>query len=182
MPEFTSGHTSFRYWWVEQGKLCAGQTPVSFESYDSKQYLKHLIDMGMRTFISLQEEDEVSRKRFAFYHDALERISEDMGIETSFIRLPAMDGSTLNDHQITLMLDLIDSSLKRNHPVYLHCLAGHGRTGTIVGCWLARHGITGKAALDKLIELRAEDPHFATRPCPQKPGQIAKVRGWQKGK
>ncbi|MFL0797297.1 MAG: dual specificity protein phosphatase family protein [Cellvibrionaceae bacterium] len=182
MPSFKSGEAEFHYWWVQQNRFLAGQTPVGYESYNSKQYLSHLLDLGMRTFISLQEEDEVSRKPFAFYHDALERLSDDKGVETSFVRVPAMDGSTLNDRQLTLLLDMIDASLQRNAPVYLHCMAGHGRTGTVVGCWLARHGLTGAEALAKITALRADDPHFGTRPSPQKPRQIAKVKSWKPAK
>ena len=54
------------------------------------------------------------------------------------------------------VLDAIDASLEARLPVYVHCYGGIGRTGTVVGCWLVRHGLTGRAALGKIMELRKE--------------------------
>jgi hypothetical protein len=34
--------------------------------------------------------------------------------------------------------------------------AGMGRTGMTVGCYLARHGMTGEKALEKIQEFRKE--------------------------
>ncbi|MCO7222947.1 dual specificity protein phosphatase family protein [Pleionea sp. CnH1-48] len=178
MAKFEDSNITFYYWPVEEGKLIAGSTPVSYESYASKQYIKHLLDMGVRTFISLQEEDEVARKPFAFYHDALQRLAEERGVETTFIRVPVMDGTVFNDASIVHLLDMIDAANKRNQIVYIHCLAGHGRTGTIVGCWLARHGLRGEDALNKITELRSHDPYLREKKCPQKPAQTNKVRSW----
>lgn len=59
--------------------------------------------------------------------------------------------------------------------VYLHCWGGIGRTGTIVGCWLARNGFPGKAALclaESLIECRGFDPADQMK---------RNVRWWQEG-
>ena len=37
-------------------------------------------------------------------------------------------------------LDAIDAELAAGGLVYVHCWAGCGRTGVVVGCWLVRHG------------------------------------------
>jgi protein-tyrosine phosphatase len=47
--------------------------------------------------------------------------------------------------------------------VYVHCRGGIGRTGTVIGCWLARNGLTGQAALDRIAELRAGTPDGYTQ-------------------
>lgn len=178
--EFQAQQVTFRYWWVEKDKLLAGQTPVGYDSYAAKQYLQHLLNMGMRVFINLQEEDEAIRKDFAFYHDLLARLADDMATEVSCIRVPTTDGTVINDSTIRLILDLIDSALQRNQMVYVHCMAGNGRTGTVIGCWLARHGLTGYDAIKKMRDLRATDEYFCRKPAPQKPAQIEKVRSWPK--
>jgi protein-tyrosine phosphatase len=70
---------------------------------------------------------------------------------------------------------------EKGQPVYIHCWGGRGRTGTVVGCWLIRHGIAEeKTVLEKISELRRFDPraHF---PSPEMPGQIRMVLSWKKG-
>ena len=46
-------------------------------------------------------------------------------------------------------------------PVYVHCWGGIGRTGTVVGCWLVRHGMTGDEALAEF----ASPGRWFNRPC-----------------
>ena len=53
------------------------------------------------------------------------------------------------------VLDMLDTALQAGQAVYLHCWAGIGRTGTVVGCYLVRHGLTGEQALARLVTLRA---------------------------
>ena len=48
------------------------------------------------------------------------------------------------------MLDTIDQALAAGHTMYVHCWGGVGRTGTVVGCHLVRHGQQGTAALHAL--------------------------------
>jgi protein-tyrosine phosphatase len=39
------------------------------------------------------------------------------------------------------ILDTIDQALAEDRPVYVYCWGGHGRTGTVVGCYLRRHDL-----------------------------------------
>ena len=48
------------------------------------------------------------------------------------------------------ILDRIEQSIEHGRPVYTHCWSGRGRTGTVVGCYLARHGY---ASWQKIIEI-----------------------------
>lgn len=177
--EFTHDSTSLNTWWVHEPVFLAGASPVSYDVTAQRQFLRHLLESGIRTFISLQEEDEVARKPKPFYHSVLELLREERQINTTSVRVPVMDGSTMDDDTIHTVLDIIDSSIRRKRPVYLHCLAGAGRTGTIAGCWLVRHGLSGDKALARLNQLRSHDPALHGKPCPQKPGQVEKVRHWK---
>jgi protein-tyrosine phosphatase len=75
-------------------------------------------------------------------------------------------------------LDTIDAA--RNGGVYVHCWGGVGRTGTVVGCWLLRHGM---ATPDNVIEtirlLRRADPVRGHRPSPETPEQRRFILDWR---
>lgn len=78
------------------------------------------------------------------------------------------------------ILDMIDEMIDAGHQVFLHCLAGRGRTGAVIGCWLARHGIaTGEAAIDELSRLRYRCGLFT--PSPETETQRRLVTSWKEG-
>jgi protein-tyrosine phosphatase len=53
------------------------------------------------------------------------------------------------------ILDDIDAAVAADKVVYVHCMAGLGRTGVVVGCYLVHHGTSGTEALDEIPRLRA---------------------------
>ena len=77
-------------------------------------------------------------------------------------------------------LDAIDAHIAAGGTVYVHCWGGVGRTGTIIGCWLARHYEPGQAALARLTELWQENPksHKPGIQSPETPQQRQYVLGW----
>jgi protein-tyrosine phosphatase len=75
------------------------------------------------------------------------------------------------------ILDDIDEARETGATVYVHCWGGVGRTGTVIGCWLVRHGLDGGDAIERIAELRREIP--GARPSPETPGQIALVKNWK---
>lgn len=77
------------------------------------------------------------------------------------------------------ILDAIDQVRDGGQTVYLHCRGGIGRTGTVVGCWLVRHGHTGDSALATLARLWQTVAKAAVHPhSPETPAQVAYVRNW----
>ena len=65
--------------------------------------------------------------------------------------MPIKDGSVPSRIEIGRILDNIDASIAAGRPVYVHCLGGLGRTGTVVGCYLARHGVAAGRNVIKMI-------------------------------
>ncbi|GAB6112553.1 hypothetical protein JCM14713_23110 [Desulfomicrobium salsuginis] len=75
------------------------------------------------------------------YRDILQQI--DPQAEHHAFPVPDM-GTPLVEATTCDILYEIDSALARGKGVYLHCWGGVGRTGTLVGCWLARHLCPGR--------------------------------------
>jgi protein-tyrosine phosphatase len=78
---------------------------------------------------------------------------------------------------MTAILDTMDATLERE-VVYLHCWGGSGRTGTVIGCWLVRHGMDCDQALATIAALRRETA-YGDRPSPESDEQRDMVRAWR---
>jgi len=77
------------------------------------------------------------------------------------------------------ILDKLDESLRTGRKVYLHCWGGIGRTGTTVGCYLVRRGMSGAEALSQLDAWWRGVPKSHLHPhSPETLEQAAFIRGW----
>ena len=134
-------------YWVVPGKLLAGEYPRNLDHASSLAKVKALLETGVTAFVDLTEPDEPIEP----YHHLLDGLGERA---VSVRRFPIPDVSAPSSRQLVVqILDHIDHVMADGGIVYLHCWGGVGRTGTIVGCWLARHGYKGQAAIDRLQEL-----------------------------
>jgi predicted protein tyrosine phosphatase len=93
---------------------------------------------------------------------------------------PIPDMGTPTAGHVIGILDDIDAAQGQGETVYVHCWGGVGRTGTVIGCWLVRHGLDEGDAIARIAELRAEIS--GVRASPETPGQVALVRGWRRGR
>ena len=156
-------------YWVVPGQLLAGEYPmVKNDEAASRAKLADLTEAGVNTFIDLTQEGELLP-----YSQWLDSDSQ------TYYRFPIWDVSIPDTPETTAaILDTIDAHIAKGHVVYLHCWGGVGRTGTIVGCWLARHGHPGPVALERLAELWAECPKSAWTRSPETKEQRRYVRDW----
>jgi len=117
---------------------------------------------------------------FAPYVDHMETIAEKMGITVTFDQISIKDFSVPTGRQMIRILNQIDMCIKYDKPVYVHCWGGKGRTGTVVGCYLARHGMAaGNDAIEMIKELRKNTVDFSD-PSPETKKQINMVINWKK--
>jgi protein-tyrosine phosphatase len=93
---------------------------------------------------------------------------------------PIVDMGTTTIPHMTRILDDVDAALDVGATVYVHCWGGIGRTGTVVGCWLMRHGLDAGDPIGRIAELRRSLPD-AHAPSPQTTPQCAMVTSWKRG-
>ena len=168
-------------WWVKEGKLLAGCFPGTPEPNGVSERLSSLVAAGIRTFVSLQEADECNSRTgepFPNYEPVLKGLEQKAGEQLEFHRFPIKDVTAPSVHLMNQVLNVIDASLAAGRPVYVHCWGGNGRTGSVVGCWLVRHGKSGKEALAEVTRLRASFPELKCRPAPEVAPQLELVRKW----
>lgn len=157
-------------YWVVPGKLLAGEYPRTPYEQSSREKLKQLTDAGVTAFIDLTEADEFLEP----YDHLLDKQSQ------THQRFAIRDMSIPRSRDLTMQaLDTIDAHLEAGETVYVHCWGGVGRTGTIIGCWLARHHEPGQAALDRLADLWRANPKSSYRRSPETPEQRHYVREWR---
>ena len=157
-------------YWVVQGELLAGEYPRDRDDKASSEKLSRLISAGITAFIDLTEEGE------------LEPYAQWLGT-ASHQRFPIHDASVPDSLSLTAgALNAIDQHIEDGEIVYVHCFEGIGRTGTIIGCWLARHGRTGRIALARLHELWRQCPKSRFRKSPETRVQEEYILRWQENR
>lgn len=175
-------------YWVVPGTLLAGAHPGGRDDKSTAERMAALLDCGVRSVISLISEEETLEHpaggHFVPYEDTLEKLGESRGVVVEIERYAIENANTLTEQAMELVLDAIDAEIEgRNSPTFVHCSDGNARTGVVVGCYLARHGLAnGKGALEKIRELRAGDPVFARQKSPETMTEEKFVLRWREAR
>jgi len=120
--------------WLVEHQLAAMSYPESADAFTL------LWKMGIRALINFTEEplpEEMLRK---------------VGILTEHI--PVVDFTAPTLKQVEQALAMIHFYLDRNMPIAVHCIAGLGRTGTILACYLVGEGISADEAITAIRRWR----------------------------
>jgi hypothetical protein len=162
-------------YWVRPGLLLAGEYPSAPDQRPARQRLGRLLDHGIASFVDLTEPDELPA-----YQPWLQAEAELRGLSPRYRRLAIRDRDIpASPLHMVAMLDHLDAELVARRPVYLHCWGGVGRTGTVVGCWLVRHGASGEQALQTLAGWwRAVDKSWRHPRSPETDAQQGYVLDW----
>ena len=113
--------------------------------------------------------------------DALEPYDGLLGEDAWRVSHPIVDLGTTTIPHMTRILDDVDSAIEDGGVAYVHCWGGIGRTGTVVGCWLVRHGLDAGDPIGRIAELR-RDVSDAYVPSPQTSAQRAMANAWKRAR
>ncbi|MGC9394025.1 MAG: protein-tyrosine phosphatase family protein [Anaerolineae bacterium] len=155
-------------YWVKPGLLLAGPYPTPRRAGVTNDKLQQLLQAGIQLFVDLTEKGEALPYALK------------LGGKARHQRFPISDFDTPSPQEMMTILDALDCALLRSQRVYVHCLAGMGRTGTVIGCYLVRHGMDGAEALKAIRKLRA-GTLFARSPSPEAEAQKRMVLRWPIG-
>jgi hypothetical protein len=165
-------------YWVIPGQLLAGEYPSSLNQRLARQMIRALLDCGIDYFLDLTEEGEAG---LGFYTPYLKEAAAELGVAFIHKRWPIRDFSAPKRGFVVEILDDLEQALADDHRVYLHCYGGIGRTGIVVGCYLVRHGMSGKEALEQIAAWRKGTPD-ERRISPETEAQRRMVLRWREKK
>jgi protein-tyrosine phosphatase len=167
-------------YWAVPGRILAGRCPGSIDSDGVHDDISALLDAGVTLIVNLMEveETEILKRYFESYETHLEELGGARGRAVRLVRFPIRDRSVPTVVRMRSILETIRQELAAGGVVYVHCLGGIGRTGTVVGCYLAEMGHSNPLA--DLQNLTASEGDYFW-PTPQTQEQHAFVENWRPG-
>lgn len=163
-------------YWVEPGRLLAGEYPGQYTTESTRQRLDALLEAGFDTFIDLTRPNETIP-----YDRILLEEAHLYEVKVERHNFPIGDFGLPTPETMKAILDTLDAALQQGRKIYLHCWGGIGRTGTTVGCYLVRRGMSGEEALRQLAEWWQTVPKSRIHPrSPETFEQVQFIRNWEK--
>jgi hypothetical protein len=155
-------------YWVLPGRLLAGEHPRGADERETRERFDRLRDAGIDYFIDLTEEHESEDYRLL------------LPAQTLYMRCGIPDMCVPDDPaQIRRLQMCIRGALSIDRHLYVHCRAGIGRTGLVIGCYLAEESLDGEAALKELNRLWRQSARAKSWPrVPQTPEQGRYIELW----
>jgi polymorphic toxin system DSP-PTPase phosphatase-like protein len=156
-------------YWAADG-LLAGEYPGSLDAVAAERRLRAFAVHDVTVFVDLTHPA-----------DGLDPYDRLLGATGRRIPHPIVDMGTTTIPHMSRILDDVDAALANGRTVYVHCRGGVGRTGTVIGCWLMRHGLDEGDPIRRIAKLR-RDLEAAWMSSPETAAQRAMVAEWKRGR
>ena len=119
--------------WLIAEKLAGSAIPTSFDE------IKWAIDEGVKSIVTIREEP----------------LDEDWIKDVNYLHIHSNDMGVPEFDDLTRAVDFVHERITNNEPVMVHCLAGLGRTGTILACYLIKYQkLSADDSIQKVRESR----------------------------
>jgi protein-tyrosine phosphatase len=114
--------------WIIPGKFLCGSFPRS-------KVIRDLLDVGCNIFVNLTMPNET--QRYGSYIEFAEAKSKK---SIKYIPFPIYDHNVGREVEVVKLVQDLEAMIlaPSNDVIYIHCIGGHGRTGTIVSLLLAK--------------------------------------------
>ena len=121
--------------WVIEGKLAAMAMPDR-----SREDLEELAARGVGALVNLTNRDWPAE------------VLKEGGL--AYLQLPVPDFRPPQPRQVDQFMKFCDENIAEGRAVVVHCVAGRGRTGTMVACYLVYGGMEPRKAVAFIRSLR----------------------------
>ena len=103
--------------WLIENKLAGSAIPTSSDE------VQWVIDQGVKSIVTIREEP----------------LSDNWIKNVNYLHIRSNDMGVPEFNDLIHAIDFIHRRITNNEPVLVHCLAGLGRTGTLLACYLIKH-------------------------------------------
>ena len=120
--------------WLIENKLAGSAIPTSIDE------VQWAIEQGVKSIVTIREDP----------------LNDDWVKDVNYLHVSSNDMGVPEFADLTYAIDFIHRRITNNEPVMVHCLAGMGRTGTILACYLVKY--QNLSADDAIQKVREERP------------------------
>lgn len=158
--------------WVIPGKVAMGSYPFPKTKFN---HLDILIAKKFNVFVCLVENSEI--KKYGDYRSYVQSKNP----SSLFYFVQIKDCGIVPDNDLAMIVYKVYRFLKKKRKVYIHCYAGHGRSGVVACCLLQMYyNFESSFALSMIRSFHASRKMGSNHNCPQTPSQELQIKRYRK--